>query len=150
MANASFGHLLKRFWGSLNRRAIPEPELSLVATILTSKELTLWRTMSVQDQRHSIVVLSRYRDLRPTEDKRELSAVLLHDVGKTVSDLSTVSRVFATVCGRRGKRFREYHDHEALGAVLADRAGSDPLTVDMIRGTGPVEATRAMIQADNY
>ena len=46
-------------------------------------------------------------------------------------------RVAATVVGPRGRRFRLYHDHEAIGARLAEAAGADSVTVALIEGHGP-------------
>ncbi len=43
----------------------------------------------------------------------------------------------ATVVGPRTRRFRLYHDHEALGARLAAAAGADVVTVALIEGRGP-------------
>ena len=51
--------------------------------------------------------------------------------------LGTFARVAATVAGPRTARFRTYHDHEAIGARLAEAAGSDPVTVALIEGVGP-------------
>ena len=37
----------------------------------------------------------------------------------------------------RTRRFRLYHDHERIGSELAEAAGSDPATVDLIAERGP-------------
>ncbi len=66
-----------------------------------------------------------------------MAGALLHDVGKTASGLGTLRRVVATLVGPRTDRLRRYHDHEAIGADMAARAGSDPVTVALIRGEGP-------------
>ena len=55
-----------------------------------------------------------------------MAGALLHDVGKFEADLGTFARVAATIVGPRGRRFRMYHDHEAIGARLAEAAGADP------------------------
>ena len=68
------------------------------------------------------------------------AGALLHDVGKVPSGLGTWGRVVATLVGGRTRRFRQYHDHEQIGANLAAQAGSDPVTVALIRGTGPAAA----------
>ncbi len=65
-----------------------------------------------------------------------MAGALLHDVGKGQSDLGTFGRVAATVIGPRTKRFRLYHDHEALGIELLRDAGSDPATLALLDGTG--------------
>lgn len=66
-----------------------------------------------------------------------MAGALLHDVGKSASSLGTFGRVVATVVGPRSMRLRRYHDHEAIGAEMAAGAGSDTVTVALIRGTGP-------------
>ena len=73
---------------------------------------------------------------------REGARVFLtgRDVGKLDSGLGTLARVAATVVGPRTARFRAYHDHEAIGARLAEGAGSDPVTVALIEGSGPAAA----------
>ena len=69
-----------------------------------------------------------------------MAGALLHDVGKVEAGLGTFARVAATVVGPRGRRFRLYHDHEAIGARLAEAAGADPVTVALIEGHGPAAA----------
>jgi hypothetical protein len=69
-----------------------------------------------------------------------MAGALLHDAGKVEAGLGTFGRVVATVVGPRTARFRSYHDHEAIGARLADAAGSDPVTVALIEGHGPAAA----------
>ena len=69
-----------------------------------------------------------------------MAGALLHDVGKVEAGLGTFSRVVATVVGPRTRRFRLYHDHEALGARLAAAAGADVVTVALIEGRGPAAA----------
>ena len=72
---------------------------------------------------------------------------MLHDVGKQQSQLGTFGRVVATMVGRRGERFRAYHDHEALGAAMLAVLGSDPATVELVLGRGP--AADALRRADD-
>jgi putative nucleotidyltransferase with HDIG domain len=91
--------------------------------------------MAPQDRRHSIAVA---RCVAAADPSREVVAgALLHDVGKTVSGLNTFERVAATVVGPRSERFRHYHDHERIGSEMAEQAGSDPVTVALVRGEGP-------------
>jgi predicted HD phosphohydrolase len=93
--------------------------------------------MAVQDRRHSIAVARRFVALAPTAPRPAVAGALLHDVGKQVAALGTLSRVVATVVGPRTERFRQYHDHEALGAAMLADAGSDPATVELVRAAGP-------------
>jgi hypothetical protein len=143
-------HLARRFLGSFDRRPPRRSAVEWVENTLSSSEFELWSSMRVEDRRHSIAVAERYRDVRPGASVAEIAGVLLHDVGKVVSDLGTWSRVVATLSEPRGTRFREYHEHEALGALLAERAGSNVITVAMIRGDGPPEMMKALAIADDY
>ena len=104
--------------------------------------------MQPRDQRHSIVVLSRFDALLPTAVSAERAAALLHDVGKNISGLGFISRVVATVVGPKGKRFTDYHDHENLGAELM-RSFSDPRTVALIGGTADDDVSRLLQAADD-
>ena len=76
-----------------------------------------------------------------------MAGALLHDVGKTAAGFGTLARVVATVVGPRTKRLREYHDPEAIGAARAEAAGSDPVTVALVRGEG--EAADDLQSADD-
>ncbi len=132
----SLGHLARRFRGSLSRNEPAPTDVEWVRTSLQEGEWRLWSNMAVQDRRHSIEVAQRFVALRPEATPSELAGALLHDVGKQVADLGTFSRVLATVVGARTERFRQYHDHEALGAAMLVEAGSDPATVDLVQGRG--------------
>jgi hypothetical protein len=57
-------------------------------------------------------------------------------VGKQVAALGTFARVAATVVGPRTERFRQYHDHERVGAEMLRDAGSDERTIEMVLGLG--------------
>lgn len=130
-------HLIKRFGGSISRRA-PEPhEVEWARSHLPGRLAVLWSTMSVADQRHSIIVARRFAAGRPTATPEELAGALLHDIGKTRSGLGTMGRVAATILGPRTPRFRLYHRHEELGAALAAANGAPAAVVDMIGGEGP-------------
>ncbi|CAN5524998.1 hypothetical protein BH24ACT5_BH24ACT5_20850 [soil metagenome] len=148
------GHLARRFVTSLSRRAPAAADESWARRWLSPAEVELWRAMSNQDRRHSVQVARRFADLRADEwgeaepPSAEMAGALLHDVGKTVSSLGTFSRVVATVVGPRTERFRWYHDHEPIGAALAGRAGSHPVTIALINGHGPTAAATALRAAD--
>lgn len=130
-------HLARRFVGSLSRRPPSASDEQWAAAWLSAGEQALWERMSNVDRRHSIVVARRFVEIRPAATRPERAAALLHDVGKVESGLGTLARVLATIVGPRSRRFRRYHDHEAIGAWLAATAGSDPVTVALIERTGP-------------
>ena len=139
-------HLAARFFASLSSRP-PEPdEEAWAQSQLLPGELELWKRMSNQDRRHSATVARRFVAARPQATRAEIAGALLHDVGKIECGLGTWGRVVATLVGRRGRRFTLYHDHERIGADLAQAAGSEPETVDMIAERG--EAFEIMHQGD--
>jgi hypothetical protein len=131
------GHLAARFFTSL-----PPTPPAVVDEIwaqdqLLSGERALWVQLSNQDRRHSVLVARRFVAIRPDATRAEIAGALLHDVGKIECGLGTFGRVVATVVGARTKRFAAYHDHEAIGAAMAGKAGSDPATVELIAQRGP-------------
>jgi hypothetical protein len=130
-------HLARRFVTSLSRRPPEVADTVWVARWLTPTEMELWSTLSPADQRHAVEVARRFARRRPAATASEMAGALLHDVGKVEAGLGTFGRVAATVVGPRGRRFRLYHDHEAIGARLAEAAGADPVTVALIEGHGP-------------
>ena len=130
-------HLAARFFTSLSNRP-PEPaDETWAESCLLPGEIGLWRQMSNQDRRHSAKVARRFSDARPDAPRAELAGALLHDVGKIECGLGTWGRVLASLVGRRTRRFRLYHDHERIGAALAQAVGSDPATVELIDERGP-------------
>lgn len=130
-------HLAMRFVTSLSGRP-PEVAAEIWAEDrLLSGERVLWRQMSNQDRRHSITVAQRFVAARPDASRAEIAGALLHDVGKIECGLGTWGRVVASVVGARTERFRLYHDHEHIGSELAEAAGSDPATVELIDERGP-------------
>ena len=136
----SIAHLSRRFVGSLSRAEPSTADIAWVHSLLLPREAALWDRMAVQDRRHSIEVARRFAHIRPAASPSEMAGALLHDVGKQVAGLGTFARVAATVVGPRTERLRRYHDHEALGAALLDDAGSDPATIELVRGRGSAAA----------
>lgn len=131
-------HLARRFFTSLPPTPPRPADEAWVDGQLLDSERRLWVRFSNQDRRHSIDVARRFCDARPESNRAEIAGALLHDIGKIQCGLGTFGRVVATVVGPRTRRFRIYHDHEEIGARLAAEAGSDPVTVDLVAGRGPV------------
>jgi len=136
-------HLVKRWAGSLSKTPPSAEEEAWAMTWMSTAEAHLWSRMTVQDRRHSIEIARRFQELRPAATRAEMAGALLHDVGKLQSGLPTSRRVLATIVGPRTERYREYHEHEAIGADLAAAAEADPATVALIRGDGPAAADLA-------
>lgn len=130
-------HLALRFVTSLSNRPPDVADEVWAESHLLTGEVALWRRMSNQDRRHSAKVAHRFVAARPDATRAEIAGALLHDVGKLESDLGTWGRVVASIVGPRTDRFRRYHDHEHLGSLLAQAAGSDPATVELVDERGP-------------
>jgi hypothetical protein len=134
---SSIAHLARRFVTSLGARPPAPADVAWAQSWLGDRERALWSSMDASDRRHAIEVARRFRERRPEADRAEMAGALLHDVGKTASRLGPIGRVAATLAGPRTERFRKYHEHEAIGAELAAAAGSDAVTVALVRGDGP-------------
>ena len=134
-------HLAARFFTSLSGRPPDAADEAWAEDHLLPGEVALWRRMTNQDRRHSAKVARRFVAARPDATRAEIAGALLHDVGKIECGLGTWGRVVASVVGRRTERFRIYHDHEHIGSLLAQAAGSDPATVELIDERGPAYAT---------
>jgi len=129
-------HLARRFLTSLSRRPPPANDTAWALSQLLPAEAELWQRMSVQDRRHSILVAGRFVEFATSAERAEVAGSLLHDVGKLASGLGTFSRVLATLVGPRTDRYREYHDHERLGAEMLVAAGSPSVTIELVQGVG--------------
>jgi len=139
-------HLVKRFVGSLSAAAPPVHDEVWAESFLLDGELVLWCRLGNVDRRHAIQVARRFEALGSwTRD--EMAAALLHDIGKAVSQLSTLERVAATILGSRTTRWREYREHERIGLELCREAGSTAVTLAML-GDEPSNAVTALRRAD--
>ena len=134
-------HLALRFVTSLSSRPPDVAEEVWAESHLLDGEIELWRRMSNQDRRHSAKVARRFVAARPDAGRAEIAGALLHDVGKVECGLGTWGRVLASIVGPRTDRFRVYHDHEHIGALLARSAGSESATVELIDQRGPAYDT---------
>lgn len=130
-------HLVARFFTSLSPVPPSAENLQWVEARLSQDELAIWNRQSIQDRRHSAIVARRFVALRTSATDAEIAGALLHDVGKIECGLGTFGRVAGTIVGSHGERFKAYHDHEAIGAKMADATGADPATVELILGEGP-------------
>jgi putative nucleotidyltransferase with HDIG domain len=146
-AVAKVWHLVARFVTSLPPTPPAVTDEVWVEDQLLPGERQLWVQLSNQDRRHSIAVARRFAAVRPEATRAEVAGAILHDVGKIDCGLGTFARVGATLVGPRTRAFRSYHDHEAIGAEMARRAGSEPATVELIAQRGP--AFEALLASDH-
>ncbi len=130
-------HLAARFVTSLPSTPPSADDEAWVAEHLSAGERSLWVQLSNQDRRHSAAVARRFVVERPAATRAEIAGAILHDVGKIECGLGTFGRVAATLVGPRTAAFAAYHDHEEIGARMAQAVGSDPATVDLIAQRGP-------------
>ena len=134
---------------SLVPSQVQQIERQWVQSVLLPSEFDVWNNMMVQDRRHSVLVGRRFVKYRPTAMQSEIAGALLHDVGKSVARLGTFARVIATLVGPRTNRFRQYHDHESIGATMLRSIGSDELTISMVEGSCVGELRQALNRADD-
>jgi hypothetical protein len=133
-------HLAARFVTSLPPTPPSVDDEVWVDDHLLAGERALWVQLSNQDRRHSAAVARRFVQARPEATRAEIAGAILHDVGKIECGLGTFGRVVATLVGPRTAAFRAYHDHEEIGAAMAQAAGSRPATVALIAQRGPAFA----------
>ena len=134
---------------SLVPSQVQQIERQWVQSVLSPSEFDVWNNMMVQDRRHSVLVGRRFVKHRPTAMQSEIAGALMHDVGKSVARLGTFARVLATLVGPRTNRFRQYHDHEQIGATMLRSIGSDELTISMVEGSCVGELRQALNKADD-
>ena len=146
---SEIAHLAKRFVLNLVPSQVHEIERQWVHSVLSQDEFALWNNMMVQDRRHSVMVGRRFVKHRPIATQSEIAGALLHDVGKSVARLGTFGRVIATLVGPRTNRFRQYHDHEQIGATMLRSIGSNELTISMVEGSCEGELRQALNRADD-
>jgi hypothetical protein len=146
---SKIAHLTKRFVLSLVPSQVQQIERQWVQSVLSPSEFDVWNNMMVQDRRHSVLVGRRFVKHRPTAMQSEIAGALLHDVGKSVARLGTFGRVIATLVGPRTNRFRQYHDHEQIGATMLRSIGSNELTISMVEGSCVGELRQALNKADD-
>jgi len=143
----SLGHLVRRAVTSFSNREPGHDAAQVAVECLLPAELELWSAMQSRDRRHSLEVLARFDRLAPHSSRAERAAALLHDVGKTESGLGWMLRIVATLVGPRGRRFRDYHDHESIGAAML-RGISDGRTVELVAGLADDDVAGALSVAD--
>ena len=143
-------HLAKRFVLALDRRELSQSSLDSARDVLLPREFEIWSNMPLIDQKHSVLVMRRFLDRVPNAEVAAVRASLLHDVGKTKSNLGVCGRVAATIVGSRGERFSSYHDHETIGARILREIGSDETTWRLVVGeSANPEILQALHEADS-
>ncbi len=142
-----FKYRFWQFWHSL--KGYPgEKEWQRVKRVLSPEELSLFQQLPTPDQNHSLRVLKTL-EADHEADPDLLKAALLHDLGKIKLPLRRWERVFAVlVMAIFPVRYLKWgmgdptgikralvviKQHPRWGADLAENAGSNPMTVWLIR-----------------
>lgn len=121
-------HLIRRFFGFLLARPLTPSEQRVVHDALAPGLSRLFFAQRCEDQRHAFTV---YQRVGSSSDLAQ--AALLHDVGKTDSDLGALERSLATVWDRFGRptsgRWQSYLAHGSSGACMLKDLGADNLAI---------------------
>lgn len=142
-------HLARRFVLSLAQKDVSADELELVRSSLSANEFALWQKFGKADRRHSVLVATRFMLLHQDASRNDIAGVLLHDIGKIRSNLSTFQRVIATVVGPRTQRFSLYHQHEEIGVDILRQSGSHSEVIAIVNQTCDADVAAAFRAADN-
>jgi hypothetical protein len=107
--NQSAGALCYRVWQFFTalRAQVSDEELSQIARVLTPASLALFRSMAIQDQRHSLDVYTTLQQAGHT-NPHLLTAALLHDVGKSITRLYPWQRAIIVLLDRFSPRLAAY------------------------------------------
>jgi len=134
-------HLVRRFFGFLTATPLSPTEQAEIHATLPPSLTRLFFSQRPEDQRHALDVYSRVGN-----DPALVEAALLHDVGKTDSDLGVIGRSLATIWSTTSLpiwgRWRAYSDHGRVGADVLEAHGADVLAVAFTRhhpGVAPKE-----------
>lgn len=154
-------HRVRQFFGAL-RPHVDQAERAAAYQWLTPDERTVFETMMLRDQQHGIVVWRRVRDTA-SDDRDLLTAALLHDCGKgevrlwqRVAHVVLPGGLELRLCSKDGAPWRRalwrLRYHPAIGAGMAQAAGSPPEVVRLIReqdADAPDGRLAALQAADN-
>ena len=137
-----------QFWQAVWAQPLVAEAWDAVSVVLTAAELNLFCQFSRSDQRHSYRVMDLIREAGYTEPSL-LKAALLHDVGKVKYPIHIWNRVVMVLgtkllpqkarqwglaeAGGWQRPFVIKACHPQWGAEMAEAAGSDPLTITLIR-----------------
>jgi hypothetical protein len=121
-------HLIHRFLGFLLARPLQPKEQQQVQDLLDPALARVFFAQRQEDQRHAFTVLQQ------VGGSRELAeAALLHDVGKTDSDLGAFSRSMATLWGGFGfatsGSWNSYLNHGPLGGEILQNLHASGLAI---------------------
>jgi len=146
--NQSPSHLVRRAVSSLSRARLSTAEIDRVRQVLLPAEMTLWLLHQPRDQRHSVAVWDRFVAAYRHATIDEQRAALLHDLGKSASDVGWLGRIVSTLIGGRTKKLQKYLDHEIIGVEMLQGVSS-ARTLDILSGAAIDGAALAIFAADD-
>jgi hypothetical protein len=157
-----FLHRMRQLFGAL-RPSVREDERAAAYGWLSPAECALFETMTVRDQEHGIIVCRRVAAAHGETDPDLLTAALLHDCGKGKVHLwhriahvalhAGAAGIGERMCDEHGSSWRRalwrLRYHPAIGARMAEAAGSSPEVVRLIRDQDvrPADPRLAALQA---
>ena len=148
---------VKQFFNAFTAK-ISQEDMDFIAKFLNTKEAILFWGMNLPDQRHALNVAYTAVNIAADKsdsdiDKKTLyKAAILHDVGRTKDDLSTIDKVIAVLFdkyapskarqwgrfGRGGKldNLRHaifiYYNHPVISAALLKECGVSDKIIDLV------------------
>jgi hypothetical protein len=136
-----------QFWNSFNSRPLNQTQSDEIGELLNNDEANLFHSQTKADQQHSYRVMRLLKE-SGCENEHLLAAALLHDVGKARAVISWWDRPTVVIGQALSPTWSErWADGEATGlrrpfvnrakhadwgAEAATRAGSAPLTIELI------------------
>lgn len=142
------GYRTRQYWQALRARPLPEEGWNEIRSLLSPVELELYRYQSQSDRLHAYRVMRTLR-AEGYNERDLLAAALLHDIGKSFSKtycwdrpLVVLFQVMApglSASFAKGdveswrRPFVVKERHADWGADAAEKAGSSPTTVALIR-----------------
>lgn len=146
--NRSLSHLARRALSSLSCAQLSITEIDRVRQVLLPAEMTLWLLHQSRDQRHSVAVWDRFVVAYNHATIDEQRAALLHDIGKSMSNVGWLGRIVATIIGGRTKNLQKYLDHEQVGFGMLQGVSS-ARTLEILSGAACDSAALAIFAADD-
>jgi len=146
--NTHMIYRVQQFWHALYTQPLTESDLAPARSVLTEEQMALFIRLQTSEQAHSLRVLQTL--LNQEKDHPDLLvAALLHDIGKIYHSLCIWERVvvvlgkqfFPNLMQRWGgaqprgwkRPFVVACEHPKWGAQLAQKAGTSPIAVILIR-----------------
>lgn len=148
-------HLIRRFFDFLTAQPLTPLEQEHVRDLLAPDLARVFFSQRSEDQRHALEVQRRVGDAHPIAE-----AALLHDIGKSRSNIGAIPRSLATLCGGLGlptpQPWTRYLDHGPHGAEMLEMLQASDLAIAFARahpGPPPTgidsEAWHILEEADN-